>query len=287
MTEEQPEKLPLAPSNVRSAALTELHHLTEQVAKLSADDFRRPSGLAGGTVGDVAARLLLSLQLYGQVLDALGRGKGRGVWKALGQVSKVMAPLAEPAAEALGSAGAKLVSSTLPPDTLKSQIAGASSSLRQKMLAISPEDYGHDVVILGHTWPLSYFLALVTNELALRGWDIGAAFDPQARLSEEARSVLPWFYWGGKFMVRAGVSGTIQVRLADPGSEMWWKLQDGKTEVGVGEIPNPDVTIVGQTGTFILALAGRIPPLDALRFAALEVEGKEELAREFLGSWKL
>jgi uncharacterized protein (TIGR03083 family) len=284
-------KLPVAPAHIREAVLIEVATVSDFVHRVSDADWTKPSAAAEWSIGDVVAHLNLALGLYNRLLGAalLGRGSG-SAWKAFGQFTKKVAPVAAPAFNAINSAVPRVMSGTLKPDTLKGQFASAAHGFREKVDKVGPADYTRPIHYMGGPWPLSFFLAAIENELAVHGWDMTSRLDPQAHLSEGARSVLPWFYWGAtSFMFRppAGLSGTIQVSLSDPTTVMWWKLGTGGVEQGVGEAPQPDVTLTGECGTFVLALAGRIKQEDALRATSLSASGDLSLARVFLASWRI
>ena len=113
---------------------------------------------------------------------------------------------------------------------------------------------------------------------------------PHAHLSAEARGVLPWFYWGASsYMLHrpAELTGTIAASLADPDAEMWWTLGEKEITQGTGRPEKADMTISGESGTFVLVLAGRITPEDALRTTSLSALGDEKTAKSFLSSWKI
>jgi hypothetical protein len=172
---------------------------------------------------------------------------------------------------------------------VKGQFAASARTLRGQLDAIGPNDYTRPVHYLGGRYPLSFFLAMTVNEMAIHGWDIRSRLEPDAHLGPEARAVLPWFYFSGTpFMLQPpkGIQGTIQVVLDDPPAQMWWTLGT-KPTTGAGTTPNPDVTIRGLGSVFVLVLAGRIPVEDALLTTSLAVGGNESLAKAFLAGWKI
>lgn len=287
----QPEQLPMVPDRIRQAAVTELDRLQGLVRGIEPRDWSRPSAAAGWSIGDVAAHLSLAMRVQSQLLDAAVSSKATGgMWKSLGDLTRSVAPAMAPAFNAINKEIPKLLDRTLTREAVLSQFEKAGQSLRERLDRIEPSDYSKQIYYIGGPWPLSFFLGHVVNELAIHGWDIAATLDSQARLSEDARTVLPWFYWSGTpFMLRppAAGRGVVQALLADPALEMWWRVSEGKKEQGMGIEAAADVTINAESGTFVLALAGRIKPLDAMRFAAIEVRGNEDLARSFLSSWRV
>lgn len=289
--ETQPEQLPMVPDRIRQAALGELDRLQGLIRGVPPGDWGRPSAAAGWSIGDVAAHLSLTMRVQSQLLDAAASTKtAGGMWKSLGGLTRSVAPAMAPALNAINKEIPKLLDRTLTREAVLSQFENAGASLRERLNRIGPSDYSKQVYYIGGPWPLSFFLGHIVNELAIHGWDIATTLDSQARLSEDARTVLPGFYWSGTpFMLRppAAAGGTIQALLAGPALEMWWRVSPGMKESGMGQQPNADATINAESGTFVLALAGRIKPLDALRFAAIEVRGNEDLARSFLGSWRI
>jgi len=281
-------RAPLAPSAVRDAAVATLDRLTATVEALPVQEWTRPSALPSRTIGDTVAHTVMTLPLYSQFLDALLSGRtGGGMWKTLGDVSRSIAPMAGPALGALNTAASKITASAVPPDTLKRQLAGNAATLRQKLEAIESGDYIRSATWLGRPLPLVSFLMLVVHELAIHDWDITAALDPQARIEEPARGILPWFYWSNPEMLHLSTEGTVLVELSDPAATMSWSLAPGTVKPEQTAIEAPDATITAGSDTFVLTLAGRVAARDALRFAAILVSGNEELARTFLQSWRL
>ncbi len=290
-TSPEPAQLPMAPSHVRTATLTELGRLGSLVQDLTLEDWTKPSAVAGWTIGDVVAHLNLALALSGRLLNAAAAGKGSGrVWKTVDQLSQKVAPVATSAFNAINSALPRAIDRALSPEVIKAQFATSSRTFQDRLRRINPADYTRPIYYRGSPWPLSFFLAAVVDELAVHGWDMASRLDPQAHLSADARSVLPWFFWSGTpFMLHLPkqTRGTIQVSLVDPSLEMWWSLTETEVKQGVGTAPQPDVRLTGASGTFVLALTGRIPPQDALRSTSLQASGREELAQAFLGAWTL
>lgn len=286
----EPAQLPVAPSLVRQAALDELTRLTALVSGLSVEQWSQPSAAAGWSNGDVVTHVNLALGLYSRLLDAALAGKGSGrAWKAFGDLTKKIGPSASPAFNKVNSAIPRMLGGALSPEVLKGQFAASARKFQQKVEQVGSEDYTRPIHYMGRPWPLSFFLAAVVNELAIHGWDVASRLETEAHLSAGARSVLPSFYWGGtSFMFRppSGFRGTVQATLADPAFTLWWATDTGGTRQGTGEV-KADVTISGESGTFVLVLAGRITPEDAMRMTSITASGEETLAKTFLSSWKI
>jgi uncharacterized protein (TIGR03083 family) len=295
MTEEQqadaaPPQLPVLPSGIKEAVQAEIVGLATFVKDLSLTDWEKPSATAGWSLGDVVAHLDLALGLYGRVLDAIVAGHGAGTaWRAFGQLTKRAAPLGSSVFNAINSALPRMMGGALSPEVLKGQFEANCRGLREKLDRIEPQDYTRPAHYMGRPWPLSFFLAAVVNELAIHGWDMRSRLDSDAHIGAEARAVLPWFYWGGTsymFHQPSDLRGTIQVVLDDPAAMLWWAV-GAESIQGAGEATSPDVTISGESGTFVLVLAGRIKADDALRTTSLTAAGNEDLARTFLSAWKI
>jgi uncharacterized protein (TIGR03083 family) len=288
--DEQPVQLPVAPSQVRAAALAEAERLATLVAGLSEPDWTTASAVSGWTVGDVVAHLNLALGLYTRIIDAALGGSGSGrLWKAFGDFTQKAVPAAAPAFNAVNNAVPKLLRNALSPEVIKGQLAAGTRGLRQRLDKVGSADYTRPIYYMGRPWPLSFFLAAVVNEIAVHGWDIASRLTPDAHLSEDARAVLPWFYWSATpfmFHVPAGFRGTIQAELVDPPFQMWWGHDTSGMRQGTGEV-QPDATIRAESGTFVLILAGRISVDDALGTTSTVIEGNEALARQFLGAWRI
>lgn len=288
--EPEPAHLLVAPNQVRKAALQELTDLAAFVARLTDKEWTKASAVSEWSIGDVIAHLNLALGLYGRVLDAAFAGHGGGkAWKVFADLTKKVGPSASSAFNAVNSAIPKAISGALSAEVIQGQYAAGTRKLRKRVERVGSQDYTRPIYYMGRPWPLSFFLAAVVNELAIHGWDMKSQVDIDAHLGDDARAVLPWFYWGGTpFMFRppAGLRGTVQAMLVDPSVAMWWSIDANGVKQGAGEV-KADVTISGETGTFVLALAGRISPEDALRATSITAEGDEELARKLLGNWRL
>ncbi|HEX6509914.1 MAG TPA: maleylpyruvate isomerase N-terminal domain-containing protein [Chloroflexota bacterium] len=284
-------QLPVAPADIRDAVLAELQRTGDTVQRVSLEDWTRQSAVPDWRVGDVVAHLNLALGVYGRLMDLVVSGRtGSGILRKAGQFTKNIAPVAAPAFNALNSAIPKVLDRALSPEVIKGQFAAGARTLREKLDRVGPNDYMKPVYYMGGPWPLSFFLTAVVNELAIHGWDITSQLEPEAHLSSEARSLLPWFYWTATswmFHPSKDMQGTIAVSLRDPNAEMWWSVAGTAVETGNGAPENADVTIRGQSGIFPLVLAGRISAEDALRTTSLTTEGNEELARQFLSKWKI
>lgn len=286
----EPVQLPIVPRDIRDAALTELDRLSRFMDGLPIDRWKTPSAVSTWTIGDVVVHLDLAVGLYSRLLGAIASGGGSGrAWRALGRITETVVPAASPALNALNNAIPRLVDRALSPEVVKGQFAAGARKLRERLDAIGPDDYTRPIYYVGGPYPLSFFLAMMVNELAVHGWDMESRLEPGAHLDLEARSVLPWFYFGGTpFMLHMprGMAGTIQVELENPGATMWWSIAEPKTTQRTGTAPNPDATIRGPSGIYALTLAGRISPEDALS-SSLTIDGNEALGRAFLKAWRV
>jgi uncharacterized protein (TIGR03083 family) len=283
-------QLPVAPSLIRQAALQELDRLNTFVQGLPFDDWSKPSAAGGWSIGDVIAHLNLTVGLYNGILRAGAKGWGSSsAWKTFGEMTEKLMPKASPAINALNSALPRLVRGALSPEVIKGQFAAGTRKAHDRIEGIGSTDYTRPVHYMGRAWPLSFFLAGVVNELAIHGWDMMSRLDADAHLSEDARAVLPWFYWGATgwmFRPSRPLTGSIQALLRDPDFEMWWTIDGSTARQGTGQV-HRDVTISGESGTFVLILAGRIAPEDALRTTSITTEGDEDLGKAFLSAWKI
>jgi uncharacterized protein (TIGR03083 family) len=284
-------QLPVAPADIRTAVLSDLQSIEQFVQRLTLDDWKTPSAVSEWTVGDVVTHLNLALSLYGRITDLVVAGRtGSGLLRKAGQFSKNVVPAAAPALNALNSAIPKVLDRALSPEVLKGQFAASARSLRDKVERIGPGDYPKPVYYMGGPWPLSFFLAAVDNELAIHGWDMASRLTTGAHLSIDARIVLPSFYWSATswmFHPPKGAEGTVQAVLRDPNTVLWWTIRAAGVTTGRGTVENPTVTITGDCGAFSLLLSGRITLDDALRAGSMRTEGNGDLARQFLGNWRI
>ena len=297
MTDEQtfegePDALPVLPSSIRAAVVSELSSFESFVEGLGVEDTAKPSTIKGWSNLDVIAHVQLALSLYTRVLAAAASGwTGGAVGKAVGSVTKTVLPAAAPAINAINSMLPHVMTGTLEPEAVQGQLVGSSRSLRARLEKLQSVDYTKPIYYRGAPWPVSFFMAAMLNEIAIHRWDIESTLVGDAHLSDAARSVLPWFYWSGTsimFRPPAGTAGTVAMALVDPTTDLSWVIDAGGTISTLRGIePNTDATIRGENGTVILALAGRISPEDAVRTTSVTVEGDEVLGNRFLSSWKI
>ncbi|SRR5579884_50460 len=81
----------------------------------------------------------------------------------------------------------------------------------------------------------------------------------------------------------SGTNGTVQALLDEPGSAMWWSITEGSVHAGRDLASQPDVIIRASSGRFVLGLAGRLRPREALDSTGA-IEGDHVLAERFLGA---
>ncbi|HLJ67590.1 MAG TPA: maleylpyruvate isomerase N-terminal domain-containing protein [Chloroflexota bacterium] len=291
-TVEESVRLPMAPGGIVQAAVDELARLTVFVQQLALEDWSKPSAVAAWTIGDVVAHLNLTLSLYTRLVGAVVSGKGAGsAWKAVSRLTAKAMPAGAPVFNTLNSAIPRVVGKALAPEVVRGQFEASARRFGEKLAQIGPSDYTRPVHYLGTPWPLSFFLAATVNEMAVHGWDMASPLDRAAHLSAGARSILPWFYWGATswmFHRPADLAGSVQAQLTDPDASMWWSVTATGTERGTGERDlRNDVMLRGESGMFVLVLAGRIAAGDALRTTSLTAEGDAATAERFLGAWKI
>jgi uncharacterized protein (TIGR03083 family) len=287
----EPEQLPMAPADIRAADLAEVERIGSFVQTLTIEQWKKASAVAGWTIGDVVAHLNVVLGLYRVGLGAVHAGKGSGgMWQKLGEWSAKVPPSATSALHSINRAVPRLIDSALSPEVIKGQCAAGLRRASASLSQLESNDWTRTVYYRGGPLPLSFFLAAFLNELAMHGWDMASVLDPEAHLSEGARSILPMFYWSGTaFMLRPpeGTTGTVQVSLQDPSFDLWWRIErtDHKPHLGASE--HADVTITGTSASFVLVQAGRLTAQAAFRNTSLETSGDRVLAQTFLESWHI
>lgn len=284
------EALPVLPSSIRASVVSEVESFEELVSSLSVQQCAEPSATSGWTNLDVIAHVQITLAIYTKLLSAGASGwTGGAVGKAFGSVTQTLIPAAAPVLNAMNNALPHVLTGTLAPEAVKGQFLGTARGLRKRLEQLESADYTKPIYYRGGPWPLSFFLAAILNELALHRWDIESRVTPDAHLSEAARSLLPWLYWGGtSYMFRAWKdrSDSIALDLMDPEAQLSWLIEaDGSVQKRRGLEPSADVTIRGESGTCLLVMAKRIPVDDALLTTSLRLEGDESLAKRFLSSW--
>jgi DinB family protein len=284
------EQPPLPLGAIRDGAVAELDHLSTLLANLSVSEWSRPSAVDGWTIGDVATHLDVFLGVYSRFLTtAFAGGGSHRVAKAIGWLIGSIMPTAAPIFDMINGYVPKTIDRVLASGAVKRQFVAGARKTRQHLLEIGPDDYARPIHFEGGSYPLSFYLAIIVNELAIHGWDIESKINPDAGLGRDARYILPWFYWGGTrlmFRPRRNVAGIVQVSLTNPASAMWWSLSRGVVNFGREGVSHPDTEIQGPSGDYLLALTGRLKAADVLH-RLLTVNGDHTLAASFLSSWHL
>jgi hypothetical protein len=284
------ERLPIAPETIQNGALTELEHVRDVVQMLSPNDWSRPSSVTGWTVGEVVAHLDLFIGMYGRFLGIIlaGGAGSSAIANLIGWFISSILPSAAPVFDGGNAAIPKVMDRLLRREQLKRQFSAGAQRARGWLLQIDSHDSSRAGEFQGSAYPLEFYLGIFVNELALHTWDIEAAINDTANLSDAARAILPWFYWSvTRLMFRPPMhsTGAVQVVLTEPEAVMWWSMADGFARSGRATI-NADAEVRGLSGTFVLALSGRISPAGAMQ-SSLSVKGDSGLAEQFLGSWHL
>lgn len=284
------ERSPLAPSTVRDGALAELEHLSGTIEHLSFSDWSQPSAVEGWTIGDVVAHLAVFLGLYNRLMGVvLYRGGSGSAATTIGRLTDTVMPASGPLFDRVYAAIPPMMNRLISPEVVKGQFAAGARKTRERLLRVGPEEDSRFDSVENGPYPLSFYLAIAVNELAIHGWDIASATEGETDLSDDARRILPWFYWTAtKLMLRLpdNTTGTIQVLLDEAGSAMWWSIGDKGIRQGRAMMPVPDATIRGPAGPYILNLAGRLKPAGALS-SPLAIEGNRRLAESFLRGWRI
>lgn len=284
------EQLPIALSAIRHGALSELERLTKLIVNLAPAEWLLPSAVAGWTVGEVVAHLGLFLGIYNRLLARLLAGDPLArVVATLDRLALSTMPSATPIFHAVNGAIPKAVARLVPPEALQRGFMKGAGRTREVLLRAAADDDAGSARYNHRPNLLSFYLAVVVNELAIHGWDIESRIGGMAGLSDSARLILPWFYWSAtKLMLRLpkATTGTVQVILSEPASAMWWSITNGSAEAGRDLASQPDVTIGVSSGRYVLGVAGRLGPAEVLD-SSMAVDGDRGLAECFLGAWRL
>jgi uncharacterized protein (TIGR03083 family) len=283
------QELPIPPSTIKDGAIGELDHVVRLVQRLSPADWGRPSAVEAWTIGDVVVHLDLFVGIYSRMLGViLGGGGSSGLANAIGWLTGSVMPAAAPVFDSVNGALPKVVRRILAPAAMKRQFAAGARKTRESLMRTHAADYTRPVYYEGGPYPLSFYLAVIVNELAIHGWDIESQVEESVDLSAEACRILPWFYWGGSnLMLRPprGTRGIVHVLLSDPESVMTWSITDASIELGREKTTDSDAEIRGLSSTYLLAIAGRLTAAQVRQ--SLTITGDRGLAERFLESWHL
>jgi uncharacterized protein (TIGR03083 family) len=283
------QELPIPPSTIKHGAIAELDHVVSLVQRLSPADWGRRSAVETWTIGDIVVHLDLFLGIYSRMLGViLGGGGSSGLAKAIGWLTSSVMPAAAPVFDSVNGAVPKVLGRILAPVAVKRQFAAGARKTRESLVRTHAADYTRPVYYEGSPYPLSFYLAIIVNELALHGWDIESQMKESVELSAAACRILPWFFWGGSnLMLRPpkGTRGIVHVLLSDPESVMTWSITDASIEVGREKTTDPDAEIRGPSSTYVLAIAGRLKAPQVRQ--SFTIKGDRGLADRFLESWHL
>ncbi|HVA22930.1 MAG TPA: maleylpyruvate isomerase N-terminal domain-containing protein [Chloroflexota bacterium] len=326
------EQLPIALTTIRDGALLEMERLRNAVESLTVAEWQVPSAASGWTIGEVVAHLDLFLGIYHRLLARLLAGDRLArLATTVDRLALSALPSATPIFNTVNGAIPKALARSVSAEALQTRFVKSAARTGDVLLRLAPIDAAASANVTDGTNRLSFYVAIVVNELAIHGWDIASGREvrpetcrggrggvpPERRLSsptvatgdrlraangfpaqrlgevaglsESARLILPWFYWSATPLMLhlpRRLGGTVQVLLSEPEAAMWWSITGGSVAAGRDRATEPDVTIRLSSERYVLALAGRLRPAEALD-SSTAVEGDGLLAANFLAAWRL
>lgn len=223
-------------------ALRHLHeHLAEVATGLSADQLGSRSGSSEWTVADVLSHLGSGAEINRYTLE-----------KAVGGDADT--PTNEQVWDRWNA---------LPPAEQASAFVASNAALVELLESLTEGQRVGTMVDLGflpQPVPLATVLGMRINEVALHGWDVDVAFDPQAQLTAEAAElVIEHFATSMSFLL--GFSGRKDglppTRLALDGHTL--VVSDDGIRIAEGST-DPSATFDGPVESAVRLLAGRLAP---------------------------
>lgn len=214
------------------------------------------------------------------------------------RIHKSLTPEGEPAAGpvsaaslAQGSAEQAISRRKELGDQVFSDFVKTNDELNQLMTTLGPQDWDkpHYYASLG-TEPMRFRPDLWISELAMHGWDIRSALEPEAHLSDETlpvlMDVLPLQLTRFRFSPRPRLPEPIRYRWELTGagaSDSDIVVEGDKASIEPAGTGKADVTFYCDTETFYLIALGRLTTDNAIAADRLTIQGDNRLAYEFQG----
>ena len=166
------------------------------------------------------------------------------------------------------------------------------AGLAQVLAGLKADDWGKPCFHRRGPMPITDFVSLRLQELAIHGWDIRSGLDQNATLSEEALPVLAgrvarWLSFA--FVPGLDLPTPVRYRF-DISSPVAVQEDVVVTRDSYSIHPSgqgvSDVTFRGTTGNYILLIYGRLAPQHGVTTGRLTVEGSQREADNFTAWFK-
>ena len=263
---------------------SESDRLKQYVNGLHQDALEKPSPCERWNIGEVIAHLVWFAEIYGGMME---RGL-RGDLSPTEGFPAVPGTLTGPALEEMYALGAIEQRRSLG----KNLIVAFNESydwLIDMVKGIGPEDWDKPCYHTLRIRPVHSFLPTIIQELAVHDWDIRSTLEPSPSLSEESLSVLmeklpsnrrPWTNPFGTASTSSGPK-CYRFVLTGVGGRRDIIVEGGKTRMETSGDGSADVTLAGDTGSFVLLMYGRLTLDSAIAAGLFKAEGGLALISDF------
>ena len=273
---------------MRTTAMTEVIELISAEASqlqnflggLSPQEWSRPSACAGWTVGDVAAHLTQGARTWG---EAITRAMAGDFAPPPGQ------PPLSPGERGSAATAQRAIDfrQHMGEGALLHAFADGYQQLHQVLLGLHAEDWDKPCFHRRGVLPTRDYVGIRLQELTIHGWDMHAAFDAAATVSEPSLSVLlglaqRWLF--NTFHPTPSLPAPIRYRfdVSDPVPVQQDVLvSQDRFQCEPTTTGRADVTFRCHTGDYILFVYGRLPLDRAVDTGRLGLEGNREQAALF------
>jgi len=263
---------------------SESERLKEYVNGLPQDALEKPSPCERWNIGEVIAHLIWFAETYGRMME---RGL-RGNLSPIAGFPAVPGTLSGPALEEMYAQGAIERRRSLGKKLLVA-FNERYDWLNDLVKGIGPEDWDKPCYHTLKIRPVHSFLPTIIQELAVHEWDIRSSLETLPHLSVDSLSVLmeklpnnrrPWTIPFGTVSTSSGPK-CYRFELTEVADGRDIIVEGDKTRMETSGGGSADVTLAGDTGSFVLLMYGRLTLDSAIAAGLFKAEGGQELIPAF------
>ena len=263
---------------------SEAERIKQYVNSLPEDALEKPSPCEKWNVGEVIAHLIWFAEIYGGMME---RGL-RGDLSPTEGFPTVPGTLTGPALEEMYAQGAIERRRSLG-ENLLVDFNERYDWLVEMVKGIGPDDWEKPCYHTLRIRPVHFFLPTIIQELAVHEWDIRSTLELSPALSMTSAPVLldkipenrrPWTI---PFETASTSSGPKCYRfdLTGVAGSRDIIVEGGKARMETSGDGSADVTLAGDTGTFVLLMYGRLTLDSAIAAGLFKAVGDLEMIPEF------
>ena len=275
--------MPAIPDRMSTIELVgaEATSLGQFLSSLSAGDWERESACAEWQVRDVITHLTQAADTWADALHRAMRGDANPP-----PGGQTLQP-GERGSEATAQRAIDQRQATATSEALLDSYNQGYRKLQQQLEEVRDEDWEKPCFHRRGVLTVHEYVARRVQELAIHGWDVRSAFDPDYQLSPGAATLLSdvthrWLRTSFAPLEGSDNSARFRFDISNPVTRREDVVigSDGFEIEPVGEA-TPDVTFRLDTSSYILLVFGRLRAAGADKSPRISVEGSQDLAGQF------